>query len=121
MMKPKNKKIINNFCNYLLNLGFEDKMDLNVLLKNNLLHYVLLFGRRYKFLPYYNEIVGFKFKRKDYVKLSNGRKLKGICYVPACSTLGFIIDDGICWPTNIMTEDNWVQIIKNIWKEDKHI
>ena len=28
-MKPKNKKIINNFCNYLLNLGFEDKMELN--------------------------------------------------------------------------------------------
>ena len=71
MMKPKNKKIINNFCNYLLNLGFEDKMDLNVLLKNNLLHYVLLFGRRYKFLPYYNEIEkltnSLKEKYREYV------------------------------------------------------
>lgn len=120
-MKPENKETINNFCNYLLNLGCEDKINLYPLLKNNLLHYVLLFGRRYKFLPYYDEIVGFKFKRKDYVKISDGRKIKGICFVPACSTLGFMFDNGLSWPTNIMTEDNWVQIIKNIWKEEEHI
>lgn len=122
MEKPENKETIRNFCNYLLNLGLENRMNLFELLKPDLRTYILLFGRRLNILKEcYDEIIGFKFNKKDYVTLSDGRKIKGICYVTACSTLGFIFDNGIGWPINIMTEDNWSQIIRNIWKEDEHI
>lgn len=116
-MKTENKEIIRIFCNYLLDLGLEDKMNLYELLKHDLTTYVLLFGKRLKFLPYYDEVIGFKFKRQDYIKLSDGRKIKGICFVPACNVLGFMFDNGISIPMNTMTEDNYIQVIKNIWKE----
>ena len=114
-MKTENKEIIRKFCNYLLDLGLEEKMNLYELLKHDLKTYILLFGKRFKMLPYYDEVIGFKFKRKDYIKLNNIRTIKGICFVLSGQVLGLIVDDGIS-PLNLINEDIYSQIIKNIWK-----
>ena len=106
-MKTENKEVIRNFHNYLLDLGLDEKMNFYKLFEHDLKIYVLLFGKRFKFLPYYDEVIGFKFNKKDYIKLSDGRKIKGICFVPSCSVLGFMFDNGISIPVNIMTEDNY--------------
>ena len=120
-MTTENKETIKDFHNYLLDLGLNGKMNFYKLFEHDLKTYVLLFGKRFKFLPYYDEVIGFKFNRKDYIKLSDGRKIKGICFVPSCNVLGFMFDDGISIPVNIMTEENYSQIIKNIWIENQHI